>query len=227
MNEIKIQIYGIRTPEDACMVINAGGHHIGVSYGPVKRTPGQVGFEQARAIFEAVPAHAVRVGLTVATEMEEIVEMVTTVRPDVLHLSGDIDPFPPEQVALLRQRVPGLKIMQAIPMIDEKAVWYVQQYEALTDYFLLDTKSAGTTDIGATGLTHDWALDRKVIEATRVPCIIAGGLTAENVGDAIRATRPWGVDSFSHTNLAHPTGAGIKDPVKVQAFIDAVHATRL
>jgi phosphoribosylanthranilate isomerase len=227
MNEIRIQIYGIRTPEDACMVINAGAHHIGVSYGPVKRTPGQVGFEEARAIFDAVPKHAVRVGLTVATEMEEIVEMVTTVRPDVLHLSGEIDPFPPEQVALLRQRVPGRKIMQAIPVMSEKAIWYAKQYESVSDYFLLDTNAEGIVGIGATGLTHDWGLDRKVIQATHVPCIIAGGLTAENVSDAIRATHPWGVDSFSHTNLANPTGAGIKDPLKVQAFVDAVRATRI
>lgn len=227
MNNIKIQIYGIRTPEDACMVIDLGAHHIGVSYGRVKRTPGQVTFEQARAIYEAVQPHAVKVGLTVCTELEEIIDMVTTVQPDVLHLSGDIDPFPPDQVALLRQRVPGLKIMQAIPVVDESAVEYVRKYEAVTDIFLLDTKVTGTTDIGATGLTHDWQLDRKVIEATRVPCIIAGGLQADNVAEAIKVARPWGVDSFSHTNLDHPTGLGIKDPVKVRQFIEAVQAVEL
>ncbi len=227
MNDIKIQIYGIRTPEDACMVINAGAHHIGVSYGRVKRTPGQVTFEQAQAIYDAVPPHAVRVGLTVSTELEEIVDMVTTIRPDILHLSGDIDPFPPDQVALLRQRVPGLKIMQAIPMVDEKAIWYVKEYEPITDYYLLDTKATGTTDIGATGLAHDWYLDRKVIEATHLPCIIAGGLDASNVTEAIKIARPWGVNSFTHTNLDHSTGLGIKDPVKVKQFISAVHAVTL
>jgi phosphoribosylanthranilate isomerase len=163
----------------------------------------------------------------VATDLEEIIDMVTTVRPDILHLSGDIDPFPPEQVALLRQRVPGLKIMQAIPVANESAIDYVKKYEPVSDYYLLDTKAAGTTDIGATGLTHDWQLDRKVIEATRLPCIIAGGLKAENVAEAIKVARPWGVDSYSHTNLEHPTGPGIKDPVKVRQFIEAVRATNL
>ena len=56
-------------------------------------------------------------------------------------------------------------------------------------------------DIGATGLTHDREIDRVIVESTKVPCIIAGGLDADNVAEAIHVTHPYGVDSFSLTNL--------------------------
>jgi phosphoribosylanthranilate isomerase len=220
--DIRIQIYGIRTPSDALMVAEMGAHHIGVSYGRIKRTPGQVGFDQAKAIFDAVRDSVVRVGLTVATEIDEIVEMVTIVRPDVLHLSGDIEPFPPEQVAALRNLVPGLKIMQAIPVVGTEALEYIRQYEHVSDIFLLDTKVEHATDIGATGLTHDWNIDKQIVQSTKVPCILAGGLSSNNVAEAIQVVKPWGVDSFTHTNLEHPSGDSLKDPEKVRAFVQAV-----
>ena len=72
MANVIIQIYGIRTIEDARMVIDMGAHHIGVSYGKIKRTPGQLTCEQAKEIFEGVQPHAIKVGLTVAYDIDEI-----------------------------------------------------------------------------------------------------------------------------------------------------------
>ena len=91
MANVIIQIYGIRTVEDARMVIDMGGHHIGVSYGKIKRTPGQLTCEKAKEIFEGVQPEAVKVGLTVAEDIDEITENLKVVCPDVLHLSGDIE----------------------------------------------------------------------------------------------------------------------------------------
>lgn len=90
---------------------------------------------------------------------------------------------------------------------------YVKQYEAVSDFFLIDTKADTANDIGATGLTHDRSIDRAIIESTSVPCIIAGGLDASNVAKAIAETRPYGVDSFSLTNFDHAEeGKSCKDP---------------
>ena len=85
MADVIIQIYGIRTVEDARMVIDMGGHHIGVSYGKIKRTPGQLTCEKAKEIFEGVQPEAVKIGLTVAEDIEEITENLKVVLPDVLH----------------------------------------------------------------------------------------------------------------------------------------------
>ena len=188
------------------MVIDMGGEHIGVSYGKIKRTPGQLDCERAREIFEGVQPQAVRIGLTVAEDIDEISENLREAMPDVLHLSGDIEGISPAEVAELKSRFPELKIMQAIPVLagvpldEQKVMQYVKDYEPVSDFFLIDTKAPAAGDIGATGLTHDRAIDRAIIEATDVPCIIAGGLDASNVAEAIYATHPYGVDSFSLTN---------------------------
>lgn len=224
-----VQIYGIRTVEDARMVVDYGTEHIGVSYGHVQHTPGQLTCEQAKEIFEGVQPEAVRIGLTCATDIDEISEDLKAAMPDVLHLSGDIDGISPEQVAELKSRFPELKIMQAIPVLagipleDQKVLDYVRAYEPVSDFFLIDTKSASAEDIGATGLTHDHSIDAAIIQATDVPCIIAGGLDADNVADAIHETHPYGVDSFTCTNYSDERADTLKckDPEKVIAFVKA------
>ena len=228
MADVKIQIYGIRTVEDARMVIDMGGHHIGVSYGRIKRTPGQLTLEKAKEIFQGVQPEAVKIGLTIAEDIDEITENLKEVLPDVLHLSGNIEGISPDEVMELKRRFPGLKIMQAIPVLqnvpieEQKALEYIKQYEAVSDFFLIDTKADTANDIGATGLTHDRSIDRAIIESTSVPCIIAGGPDASNVAEAIHETHPYGVDSFSLTNFDQvEEGKGCKDPEKVKAFIEA------
>lgn len=148
--------------------------------------------------------------------------MVTTVMPDILHLSGDIAKFSAEEVKKLKERVPGLKIMQALPANDSRVYQYVKDYESVSDFFLIDTVIAGATDIGATGLMHDLQIDKKIVESTKVPCIIAGGLGPANVAEAIRIVHPYGVDSLTRTNLDKSKGLPGKDPQKVKAFIKAV-----
>ena len=208
MADVKIQIYGIRTVEDARMVIDMGAHHIGVSYGRIKRTPGQLTLEKAKEIFMGVQPEAVKIGLTIAEDIDEITENLKEVLPDVLHLSGNIEGISPDEVMELKRRFPGLE--------------YIKQYEAVSDFFLIDTKADTANDIGATGLTHDRSIDRAIIESTSVPCIIAGGLDASNVAEAIHETHPYGVDSFSLTNFDQvEEGKGCKDPEKVKAFIEA------
>jgi phosphoribosylanthranilate isomerase len=235
MNNVIVQIYGIRSIEDARMVIDLGGHHIGVSYGKVKRTPGQVSCEEAKEIFEKVQSRAVKIGLTVAENIDEITENLNAALPQVLHLSGNIEAISPGQIEILKKRFPSLRIMQAIPVyqnvpVEEQKVFeYVKLYEGVSDFFLIDTMAKAAVDIGATGLTHDWNIDKALVESTRVPCIIAGGLDSGNVQEAVEIARPYGADSFSWTNYDTPPAdaKGIKDPEKVRAFIEAVRNARV
>lgn len=229
MAKVIVQIYGIRSVEDARMVIGCGGDHLGVSYGKIKRTPGQLDCGQAREIFDAIGSDAVKVGLTVAEDIDEISENLDEALPDVLHLSGDIDAIKPDQVGKLKERFPSLKIMQAIPVLagvpldEQRVMEYIKEYGPVSDFFLIDTKAPDTGDIGATGLAHDRSIDKAIIEATDVPCIIAGGLDERNVAEAIAQTDPYGVDSFSFTNYSDERGDGLhcKDPQKVKAFVEA------
>lgn len=225
-----IQIYGIRNVNDARTAIDLGATNIGVSYGKIKRTPGQVSCETAKEIFENVQPEATKVGLTIAEDIEEITENLEIVQPDILHLSGYIEAIKPDDIRELKRRFPEVKIMQAIPVLagvpleEQKVLQYVKEYEPVADYFLIDTKSAEVNDIGATGAEHDREIDKIIIESTSVPCIIAGGLNKDNVGEAIKLTHPYGVDSFTSTNfdVLPEAGNSIKDPEKIKAFVKAV-----
>lgn len=229
MSDVIVQIYGIRTVEDARMVVGDGAKHIGVSYGHINHTPGQLSCEQAKEIFEGVQPEAVCIGLTCSTDIDEISEDLKAAMPDVLHLSGDIEGISPEQVAELKSRFPDLEIMQAIPVLagvpleDQPVMDYVRAYESVSDYFLIDTKVPSAGDIGATGLTHDRSIDAAIVASTNVRCIIAGGLDENNVAEAIHETNPYGVDSYTHTNYADERANTLhcKDEARVIAFCEA------
>jgi phosphoribosylanthranilate isomerase len=95
----------------------------------------------------------------------------------------------------------------------------VDAHQECADYIMLDAGAKGLPFTGATGETHEWSVSRAIVEHSRVPVILAGGLTAENVGQAIATVRPWGVDSFTHTDVLGQRGR--KDPARVRAFIAA------
>ena len=123
--------------------------------------------------------------------------------------------------------------MQAIPVysgVSYEEQWptileLIRKYEPTTDYFLIDTKDPQSTiGIGATGATHDRTIDRAIVEATKIPCIIAGGLDPDNVAEAIHTAHPYGVDTCTRTNLPkeqQDITNGLKDREKVKAFIEA------
>ncbi|MEZ4707132.1 MAG: phosphoribosylanthranilate isomerase [Caldilineaceae bacterium] len=215
---MKIQLYEHKTPEDAAMSAAAGVNFIGVTTGEWARLEAEVDFAACRAIFAAVPAACMKVALTVSWELAEIAATIESVQPDVIHLSGEIEKLPVARVAALRQRFPLVKIMQAIPVGGASSVALALAYQPVCDYIILDTALRGYTGIGATGATHDWSISAEIVRRLNLPVILAGGLSADNVGQAIRTVKPWCVDSFSHTNL---TGTRRKDPVKVKAFVEA------
>ena len=226
------QIYGIKNLDDALMCAELGADHIGVAFGQVKHLgPEQKDCTQAKYIFDRLPSNVVKVGLTIASDVDEIIHDLSLCLPDVYHLSGDIRDISPEGVQRIRDAYPGLKIMQALPVysgVSYEEQWptildLIRKYESTTDFFLIDTKDPKSTiGIGATGAVHDRNIDRAIVEATKVPCIVAGGLDASNVAEVIHITHPYGVDSCTRTNAdkADAIGNG-KDREKVKAFIEA------
>jgi phosphoribosylanthranilate isomerase len=115
-----------------------GVDFIGVSTGEKGRLKDEVTFAECRDIFTAMPPGPMKVALTVAWELPEIIETVQAVQPDVLHLSGDIADLPAAGVAELRQAIPLTKIMQAIPVGGPAAVELALAYQGVSDYFIGD-----------------------------------------------------------------------------------------
>ncbi|HCU97816.1 MAG TPA: N-(5'-phosphoribosyl)anthranilate isomerase [Chloroflexi bacterium] len=217
---MKIQIYSHKTPEDALMSAKLGVDFVGVATGERGRLPLEVSYARCRDIFSAVSNdyHVSKVALTVSDDLDEIVETVAQVKPDVIHLSGDIDSMPVGKVAKLKGIISSTKIMQAIPVIDESTIDLSLRYQAFCDYIILDTDIKSFTGIGATGSTHDWSISSKIVESVNIPVVLAGGLSSQNVAEAIRIVKPWCVDSFTHTNIFDSRA---KDPEKIRSFVES------
>lgn len=215
---MNIQIYTMQSVEEARAVLATGVDHIGVTPSQIG-LPGEVDFATARAIVQAVGSAAVCVALSVDSDPEAIVSMVRAVQPDILHLCAlDADKLSPAAVGALRRRLPGVQIMQAISVAGPEATKVALAYQPVVDYLILDTQAADIAGIGASGQTHDWEISRAIVQQVDIPVILAGGLSPENVAEAIQVVRPWGVDSLTHTNRSLPGGGFCKDIQRVQQF---------
>lgn len=217
---MRIQIYTMQTIDEAQAVVSLGIDHIGITPSN-SGLPGEVDFTTARAIVDAVGNSAVRVALSVESNLDAIETMVQAVRPDILHLCGPENTVPPDAVRALRKRLPNVSIMQAVSVAGPDALDVALAFQEVADYLILDTQTPDIAGIGASGETHDWNISREIVKQVQIPVILAGGLSPENVARAISVVRPWGVDSLTHTNYSLPNGDFRKDFDRIRQFVMA------
>lgn len=199
----RIKICGITRVEDALAAAAAGADAIGlVFYAP---SPRAVDAAQAAAIVAALPPFVSAVGLFVNAGESEIRDTMARVPLDLLQFHGD---EAPEFCG--RFGHPFLKAARVRPGVD--LLEYARLFTAARG-LLLDAFVPGTH--GGTGATFDWGL---IPSGLSLPVVLSGGLTPDNVGEAVRRVRPWAVDVSSGVE-ARP---GIKDPAKIAAFIRGV-----
>ena len=217
---MKVQIYTLQSVEEALEVVSVGVDNIGITPASIG-LPGEISYETAKDICEKVE-DATKVALSVSSNIDEIVEMVQFVDPNVLHLCGEPGELNTNGVKSLKERLQKynkeLPIMQAISVDDMSALDFAKEYEHISDYFILDTSTAAFKGVGASGNVHDWNVSKAIVESVSIPVILAGGLSSENVQEAISTVNPWGVDSLTHTNKFLNDGSFIKDIEKVREF---------
>jgi len=217
---VRIQIYTMQTIEEALAVVALGVDHIGVTPSNLG-LPGEVDFARARAIVDSVGSSAVSVALSVESNLDAIETMVRAVRPDILHLCGLENTLLPDSVRALRGSLPNIEIMQAVSVSGPEAIDIALAYQDVADYLILDTQAPDIAGIGASGKTHDWNISREIVRQVQIPVILAGGLSPENVVEAISVVQPWGVDSLTHTNRSLPGGGFRKDLNRIRQFVMA------
>jgi phosphoribosylanthranilate isomerase len=183
-----VKICGITSPADALLAEAAGADAIGVVL--FSASPRCITPESARDIFDAVPA-LTRVCVTHSTEPGEL-QSICAIRPDALQISCQVCVPPECRAGIIRMVGP------ADPLPPE------------ADALIVDGSHGR-------GQPFDQAFACTIVRTARVPVYLAGGLSPENVGAAIRAVRPHGVDVAS--GVEHEPGR--KDPVKVSAFVAA------
>jgi phosphoribosylanthranilate isomerase len=205
-----VQIYSMTSVADAIMTAGAGADFVGVVVAEPGVVPEGIEAAAAREILAAVRPRARGVALSLADDRDEICAMVDKVRPDVVHIAArEIEP---EDCAWIRRRIAPVALLRAISVRAGETILEADAHQEAADFLMLDSGAKG-----ALGETHDWTEARAVVERSKLPVILAGGLTAENVAKAIAAVRPWGVDSFTHTDV--PARRGVKDQARVRAFI--------
>ena len=209
------QIYSIQTVKEALDCVEAGADRIGVLVGvPGGPFPCAVPEEKGAEIFEVLRGRAVRVLISVADNEEDILAQTERLMPDVLHLCANFEgSF--EFREKLRGRLPEVQLMEAVGVVDETAIEDAKKKAAYADLLILDSVSKTVPGVGAAGVTHDWSIDRAIVEAVDIPVILAGGLGPENVAAAIESVHPDGVDSLTKTSV-------VKDGVILHKDIDRV-----
>jgi phosphoribosylanthranilate isomerase len=218
-----VQIYGVTSPDDGAMVAELGADQIGVVVGERGTVWDAVDFDAANGIFSAIKTGATKVALTLSGQTSEIETVIRAVHFDVLHLAAGVDGIQVDQVAELKRRHPALRVIRTTPVIGPEATVAATAFEAVADYLLLDSRDPDTMSVGATGRRHDWATSARIVATVRTPVILAGGLSPDNVREAIRTVRPWGVDSNTLTSRVDDRTR--KDAERVRRFIEAARGT--
>ncbi len=211
---IRIKICGIREPEHALVAAESGADYIGMIF--YEKAARYVPPEQAREIVRAVRAagHPTQlVGVFVNEEPARMADVTNICSLDLLQLSGDEPwdlcgslPAPANKVIRV---LPGTCVDDVVEELDRE----LPAHAGRGGICMLESRVEG--HYGGTGQRVDWAL--AAVTAKRHPFLLSGGLDPDNVGEAVRQVRPWGVDVSSGIE----TG-GRKDPEKIRAFIEAV-----
>jgi phosphoribosylanthranilate isomerase len=200
---VKAKVCGITTPEDALTAANFGADAVGLVFA---ESPRKLSVEQAREVATTLPDGVLKVGVFVDEEPEEVLRIAREVGLDYAQLHGDESP---ETVTFLRGE--GVKVIKALRVRGAGSLAAMDEYEA--DLFLLDAWSEKAR--GGTGERFDWEVAKSY--GGRGNILVSGGLTPENVREAIRFFEPYGVDASSSLEDA----PGKKNGERVRRFVSA------
>jgi phosphoribosylanthranilate isomerase len=207
---VRVKICGLSTAEHVAAACEAGAAYLGFVFFP--KSPRNVGIVQARDLAIEVPVGVAKVALVVNASDAELEAICAQVPLDMLQLHGRETP---ERVAEIRARF-GLPVMKAVGVAEPADLAAIAAYEAVADQILIDAKAPkGAALPGGNGLAFDWRLIAG--REWQKPWMLAGGLTPENVAEAVRLTGARQVDVSSGVESA----PGVKDAGLIRAFIRA------
>ncbi|WP_170561102.1 phosphoribosylanthranilate isomerase [Ruegeria atlantica] len=213
MTDVAVKICGLTAPDHVRAAADAGARYVGFVF--FSKSPRHLDLGAAAGLAQLVPAGVAKVALTVNATDEELDHIVESVPLDMLQLHGKETP---QRVSEVRDRF-GLPVMKAIGIAEAEDLSSIDLYSEVADQLLIDAKPPRTSELpGGNGLAFDWRLlaGRKY---WRKPWMLAGGLTPDNVAEAIRMTGAKQVDVSSGVE----SSPGIKDSIKISEFVSAAH----
>jgi phosphoribosylanthranilate isomerase len=207
---MRVKICGLRSRSEVAAAAAAGAAYLGFVFFPP--SPRSISLADARWIAGGIPDGLIRVALTVDADDETLAAILEAAQVDMLQLHGTESP---ERVADVRARF-EVPVMKAIGLATEDDLPLVDAYAEVADQLLVDARALpGADRPGGNGTPFDWQIIRA--HRWRRPWMLAGGLTAENVAEAVRLTGADQVDVSSGVE----SSPGHKDPARVAAFVKA------
>lgn len=207
---MRVKICGLRSRAEVAAAAQAGATYVGFVFFPP--SPRHLTLADARWIAAGIPDGLIRVALTVDADDETLAAIVDAAQIDMLQLHGHESP---ERVAEVRARF-EMPVMKAIGIATEEDMPRLDAYSEVADQLLVDARALpGADRPGGNGVAFDWRIIRA--RRWRRPWILAGGLTPDNVAEAVRLTGADQVDVSSGVECR----PGHKDPARVAAFVKA------
>ena len=209
----RVKMCGITSQADAKLAADAGAWAIGMIF--TDASPRQVEVAAAAEIGAAMRRRVEVVGVFLNSPLDEVVELADLCSLTALQLHGDEGPTYCGEAG----RRTGCKVIKAARVRDRASVQALRAFRVGVDYHMLDAYAEDAA--GGTGRTFQWELAKA--RGAGPPLILSGGITPDNVGEAITAVRPCAVDSASGTEAS----PGVKDAAKVTALMQAVQQASL
>jgi phosphoribosylanthranilate isomerase len=209
-----VKICGLATRETLDVALDAGADMVGFVFFPP--SPRHLGLAMARDLGKQARGRALKVALTVDADDLTLADIVEALQPDILQLHGK------ETAARLRdiRQKFGLPVMKAIAVETTADLASLPGYAGVADRILFDARAPRqATRPGGLGTVFDWHVLEKL--DLKLPFMVSGGLTAQNVAEAVQVTRAGGVDISSGVERM----PGVKDPEMIRSFIRAARAT--
>jgi phosphoribosylanthranilate isomerase len=215
----RVKVCCIQSLGEARSAVTAGAAALGL-VSEMPSGPGVIPEEAIAAIAAAVPPPVATFLLTCRQDASSLAAQQRRVRVGTLQLC---DRLPAGAHAELRSALPGVRLVQVVHVTGPEAVDEAREVAPRVDAVLLDSGDPrlAVKELGGTGRRHDWSLSRRIREALEVPVFLAGGLTADNVADAIAAVGPFALDVCGGVRTA-----GALDDERLAAFFRAVRAAR-
>jgi phosphoribosylanthranilate isomerase len=206
---VRVKICGITRKEDLDAAAAAGADAVGFVVGTAA-SPRNISMETAAKLFRQVPPFVKSVLVTVPTAIDKLVETWRELNPDMIQIHGESL----LSTVLIQDKLPNTPIIVAVNANSVGALEIASNASKISDAVLLDSLANGK--YGGTGIVHDWALSNRIKQVIHPkPLILAGGLNAENVAEAVRVVQPYAVDVSSGVELQ----PGIKNHKKIMDFI--------
>jgi len=210
----RIKICCISSIEEASMAVAHGASALGL-VGPMPSGPGVITDELIFEIAKTVPPPIGTFLLTSETKAEDIIKHHQKVLTNTIQI---VDALSGGSYQQIKAALPSVKIVQVIHVIDDRSVDEAVRISEEADALLLDSgnPNLAVKVLGGTGNPHNWKLSRKIVEQSKVPVFLAGGLKAENVQQAIEEVQPFGLDLCSSVRTNKKL-----DEQKLEAFFKA------